>query len=46
MNIDSPVSPRVKRQNVDVDMFKYFDLDRDRSSSSNALEMDEFRILK
>lgn len=38
MNIDIPVSPRAKMQNVDVEMFGDFDLDGDRSTATNDFE--------
>lgn len=38
INIDIPVSPRAEMQNVDVEMFKDFDLDRERSTATNDFE--------
>lgn len=38
MNIDIPVSPRAEMQSVDVEMFVYFDLNGEKSSTSNVFE--------
>lgn len=38
MNIDIPVSPRDEMQNGDVEMFRDFDLDVDRSTATNDFD--------